>query len=129
MGRVVRLEEVPEKRIPSGRWQQLNEPLGLRAFGVNAVAMEPGDGADMEHDEADCGHQEMYVVVAGRARFRLGDEELEAGPGDVVAVPDPAETRNYWAVEPGTRIVCVGAAPGGDHPYGAWISEEDERRP
>jgi len=129
MGRVVRLEEVPEKRIPSGRWQQLNEPLGLRAFGVNAVAMEPGDGADMEHDEADCGHQEMYVVVAGRARFRLGDEELEAGPGDVVAVADPAETRNYWAVEPGTRIICVGAAPGDGHPYGAWISEEDERRP
>jgi len=124
MGRVVRLADVPEKEIPSGRWQQLNEPLGVRAFGVNAVAMEPGDGADMTHDEADCGHQEMYVVVAGRARFRLGDEEVEAGPGDVVSVPDPAETRNYWAVEPGTRIVCIGAAPGPDHPYGEWISQE-----
>jgi uncharacterized cupin superfamily protein len=123
MGRLVRLGDVAEVERPDGRWQQLNEPLGVRAFGVNAVAMEPGDGADMTHDEADCGHQEMYIVVSGRARFRLGDEELEAGPGDVVSVPDPAQTRNYWAVEPGTRILCVGAAPGPDHPYGAWITE------
>jgi len=122
MGRHVRLEEVPVVERSDGRWQPLNERLGVRAFGVNAVAMEPGDGADMTHDEADCGHQEVYVVVTGRARFRLGDEEVEAGPGDVVAVPDPAETRNYWAVEPGTRILCVGAAPGQDHPYGEWIS-------
>ena len=123
MGRVARLAEVPEVERSDGRWQRLNEPLGVRAFGVNAVAMEPGDGADMTHDEADCGHQEMYIVVSGRARFRLGDEEVEAGPGDVVSVPDPAETRNYWAVEAGTRIVWVGAAPGNDHPYGAWITE------
>jgi uncharacterized cupin superfamily protein len=124
MGRIVRLAEMPEKRTPSGRWQQLNEPLGIRAFGVNAVAMEPGEDFDIEHDEATDGHQEMYVVVSGRMRFRLGDEEVEAGPGDVVAVPDPAETRNYWAIEPGTRIVCIGAAPGTDHPYGEWIDRE-----
>ena len=123
MGRVARLAEVFEVECFDGRWQRLNELFGVCAFGVNAVAMEPGDGADMTHDEADCGHQEMYVVVSGRARFRLGDEEVEAGPGDVVSVLDPAETRNYWAVEPGTRIVCVGAAPGQDHPYGAWIAE------
>jgi uncharacterized cupin superfamily protein len=125
MGRLVRLAEVPEVDRSDGRWQRLNGPLGVRAFGVNAVAMEPGDGADMTHDEADCGHQEMYVVVTGRARFRLGDEEVEAGPGDVVSVPEPAETRNYWAVEPGTRILCVGAAPGQDHPYGEWIAEPE----
>ena len=63
-------------------------------------------------------------MISGRARFRIGDEELEAGPGDVVAVPDPTETRDYWAVEPGTRIVCVGAGPGAEHAYGRWIAEE-----
>jgi mannose-6-phosphate isomerase-like protein (cupin superfamily) len=124
MPRHVHLADVPEERIPSGRWQPLNERLGVRAFGVNAVVMDPGDEFDIEHDEADCGHQEMYVVVAGRAGFRIGGEELEAGPGDVVAVPDPAERRDYWALEPGTRIVCIGAAPGPEHPYGRWIAEE-----
>ena len=124
MGRKVSLSEVPVYEIPYGRWQRLNEPLGIRAFGISAVAMEPGDGADMTHDEADCGHQEVYVVISGRAAFQLGDEQVEAGPGDVVSVPEPAETRNYWALEPGTRIVCIGAEPVKEHPYGEWIAEE-----
>jgi quercetin dioxygenase-like cupin family protein len=124
MGKLLHLSEVPETVIADGRWQPLNERLGIRAFGINAVHVEPGEDADIEHDESDSGHQEVYVVVSGRALFRLGDEEVEAGPGDVVAVPDPAETRDYRAIEPGTRIVCLGAAPAADHPYGEWIGRE-----
>ena len=127
MGRFVNLSEVPETVISSGRWQPLNERLGIRNFGISAVAMDPGDDFDIEHDEADAAHQEVYVVVSGRAGFRVGDEEFEAGPGDVVAVPDPVETRNYWAVEPGTRIVCLGAGPGAEHPFGEWIARKAEQ--
>lgn len=124
MGRKLTLSEVPETVIPSGRWQPLNERLGITHFGISAVAIDPGDDFDIEHDEADGGHQEVYVVVSGRAGFRLGDEQVEAGPGDVVAVPDPAQTRDYWALEPGTRIICLGAGPGAEHPYGEWIAED-----
>jgi mannose-6-phosphate isomerase-like protein (cupin superfamily) len=120
----IRLSDVPEVAIDAGRWQPLNQRLGITAFGVNGVVMDPGDDADIEHDESDCGHQEVYVVVAGRAAFRVGDEEFEAVPGDVVAVPDPTVTRDYRGLEPGTRIVCFGAAPGAEHPYGEWITEE-----
>lgn len=125
MGHLVHLADVPEHAIADGRWQPLNATLEIRNFGINAVALDPGDDADIEHDEADCGHQEVYVVVSGRAAFRLGDRQVEAGPGDVVAVPDPAETRDYWALEPGTRIVCVGAGPGAEHDFGAWITREE----
>jgi quercetin dioxygenase-like cupin family protein len=124
MGHIVHLSDVPEHAIPDGRWQPLNLRLGIRNFGVNAVVMDPGDEMDIEHDEADSGHQELYVVVSGRAGFRLGDEEVEAGPGDVVAVPDPSETRDYWALEEGTRIVCIGAGPGAEHEYGEWITKQ-----
>ena len=123
MGRVLRLSEVPETPTGEGRWQALNKPLGITTFGVNAVAMEPGEEVDIEHDERASGHQEVYVVVTGRAAFRLGAERVEAGPGDIVAVGDPAETRSYSALEPGTRIVCFGAGPGAEHPYGEWITE------
>ena len=124
MGQKLHLPDVPETATSAGRWQPLNAPLGVSNFGVNAVAIEPGEDIDIEHDEAECLHQEVYVVVAGRAAFRLGSEEFEAGPGDIVAVPDPAETRDYWALEPGTRIICFGAGPGAEHPYGEWISEQ-----
>jgi len=123
MGRMLRLSEVPEIPNSAGRWQPLNGPLGITNFGVNGVVMDPGEDADIAHDEQDSDHQEVYVVVAGRAAFRLGDDEVEAGPGDVVAVADPAETRDYRALEPGTRIVCFGAPAGTEHPYGEWITE------
>jgi mannose-6-phosphate isomerase-like protein (cupin superfamily) len=79
MGRLLHLADVPETRIPAGRWQALNEPLGITHFGVSAVAIDPGEDPDIEHDEASSGHQEVYVVVTGRAAFRMGDEEVEAG--------------------------------------------------
>ena len=122
MGHIVHLSDVPEHAISDGRWQPLNLRLGIRNFGVNAVAMDPGDEMDIEHDEAESGHQELYVVVSGRAGFRLGDEQVEAGPGDVVAVPDPSETRDYWPLEEGTRIVCIG--PGAEHDFGEWITKQ-----
>ena len=128
MARLIHLADEPITDIPGvGRWQPLNDRLGIRNFGVSAVLMDPDEGTDMTHDEAGCAHQEVYVVVQGRALFTAGGEDFEAGPGDVVAVDDPAETRNYRALEPGTRIVCFGAGPGAEHPYGAWIAEEAAR--
>jgi len=127
MARLITLSEEPITEIPSGRWQPLNERLGIRNFGVSAVLMDPDEGNDMEHDESGAQHQEVYVVVQGRARFSAGGQDFEAGPGDVVALEDPDETRSYVALEPDTRIVCFGAGPGAEHPYGAWIREEAAR--
>jgi len=121
MGTVLHLADVPATPTSEGRWQALNGPLGVTTFGINAVIMEPGEDADIEHDELESAHQEVYLVVTGRASFRLGESEVEAGPGDVVAVGNPAEVRSFRALEPGTRIVCVGAGPGAEHPFGEWI--------
>ena len=120
----VDLSTHPVTPSPYGRWQALNAPLGLAAFGINAIVCDPGETIDTEHDEADTGQQEAYIVVAGRAEFRVGSEVTEAGPGTVIAVADIAVTRSFRALEPGTRVVCVGAVPAGDAPeYGTWIAE------
>lgn len=106
-----------------GRWQPLNGPLGVSAFGVNAIVCDPGEEFDVEHDESDSGHQEVYVVVSGLAEFHVGGERLQAAPGTVVAAPNPAVVRSYRALEPETRIVCFGAAHGTEYPYGEWIAD------
>ena len=107
-----------------GRWQPLNAPLGVTAFGISAVVCDPDEPFTIDHDEAETGQQEVYVVVAGRARFTIGDETLDAVPGEVVAVADPAVTRGFIALDPETRIVCVGAgADGREQAYGQWITD------
>ena len=121
---IVDLRSQPLVPTPYGRWQPLNGALGVRSVGVNAIVMEPGEDFDIEHDEQESGHQEVYVVVAGRAAFRIGDEEVEAGPGEVVSAPDPSATRSYRALEPETRVVCIGGAPTAEEqPFGAWIAD------
>ena len=126
MGHLIRLEDIDEIHTSEGRWQPLNKRSGITQFGLNAVSMEPGEAFDIAHDETDSLHQEAYIVVRGRAGFRIGGEEIVAAPGDVVVVADPAERRDYWALEPGTRIVCVGAGPGAEHPYGDWIRQSPD---
>jgi quercetin dioxygenase-like cupin family protein len=121
---IVDLRAQPIVPTPFGRWQPLNGALGVRSVGINAIVMEPGEHFDIEHDESESGHQEVYVVVAGRAAFRIGDEEVEAEPGMVVSAPDPAVVRSYRALEPETRVVCVGGpVPSEAYPFGEWIAD------
>src|SRR5690242_9547641 len=77
----VDLASAPVTPTPYGRWQPLNAALGLTGAGVSAIVCDPGEDFDIEHDEAETGQQEVYVVVAGRAEFTIGDERVEAAPG------------------------------------------------
>jgi uncharacterized cupin superfamily protein len=120
---VVDLTDHPIIATEFGRWQPLNGALGVGGFGISAIVCDPGEEFDIEHDESESGQQEVYLVVAGRAAFQIGGETVEAGPGEVVSAPDPAATRSYRALEPGTRMVCVGAQPTGAQDYGDWITD------
>ena len=56
-------------------------------------------------------YSETFVVLAGRVRFRRGDEELEAAAGDLVVVP-PRVVHGFTAVGPERlRMVTIHAAP------------------
>jgi uncharacterized cupin superfamily protein len=117
----VDLTTIPVTGTEFGDWAALNGPLGLEAFGVNVVEPALGSVSDFEHDETDSSQQELYVVLSGRARFVIGGEVLEAGAGTAVGVGDPALTRAYEALEVGTRVLCIGAAPSQAPEWGGWI--------
>jgi hypothetical protein len=99
-------------------WKPLRHELGVGAFGVNAwVARGPGDQAIERHDEVPseggaAGHEELYVVLGGAARFTVGEEQLDAPAGTLVFVSDPKLTREAIATEPDTTVLVVGAARG-----------------
>jgi tetratricopeptide (TPR) repeat protein len=88
------------------QWKPVRYTLGVDAFGINAYQGEnEGDLVVEEHRDP---HQELYVVVRGRARFRSDDEEFDASVGTLVLF-EPREHRIAHAAEPGTTVVAVGA--------------------
>ncbi len=107
----VRLDEIEPIPVVDGTllWRPLRRTLDVRAFGINAyLAPNAGDDVVEEHTESSLRHEEVYVVVAGRATFTLGDETLDAPTGTVVFIRDPLVKRHARAEEPGTQVLAVG---------------------
>jgi hypothetical protein len=93
-------------------WVPIRRHLGVQAFGVNAWAGDTGTVLVGEHDEIPTGHEELYVVVSGRATFTVAGDELDGPLGTIVFVRDPATKRGAVAAEDGTTILTAGAKPG-----------------
>ena len=102
------------------RWTPLRKHLGITAFGINAyTATEAGQDVVEEHTEERLGHEEVYVVVSGRATFVLDGDEVEVPAGSLVFLRDPKVKRYARAEEPGTTVLAVGGKPG-LHEISAW---------
>ena len=80
----VRLDDIDPIAVVNGTllWRPVRRTLDIGAFGMNAyVAHNAGDDVVEEHTEESLGHEEVYVVLAGRATFTLDDETLDAPAG------------------------------------------------
>lgn len=94
-------------------WRPVRLTLGIEAFGTNAyTAEEAGVDVVEPHTESpELGHQELYFVASGRARFILDGEEHDAPAGTYVFVPDTATHRHAIAEEPSTTVLSFGGPP------------------
>jgi tetratricopeptide (TPR) repeat protein len=123
--RALRLEEL-EGYGDAGRptWLPIRAQLGIEAFGVNAwQATEPGQELIGEHDELGPGaggHEELYLVTAGRATFTVDGERFDAPAGTLVFVPEPESRRRAVGEETGTVVLAVGATPGAAFSVSPW---------
>ncbi len=108
------IEEITDGRSP---YRPVRHHLGITSFGATAwTAQAAGDRLINEHDEAEDGHEELYLVTQGHAVFELDGDRVEAPAGTFVAAP-PKVKRTAVAEEAGTTVVVVGAAR--DKPYEA----------
>jgi mannose-6-phosphate isomerase-like protein (cupin superfamily) len=110
---VAHVDELDTMPVNNGEfvWRPVRRRFGISAFGTNAYSAEKaGQRVLEEHFEKD-GHEEMYVVLRGRATFTLGDDEVDAGPGTLVFVR-PGTRRGAIAAEDNTFLLAVGAKPG-----------------
>lgn len=75
--------------------------VGLNCF-------EPGQAQKTHaHDGAD----KFYVVVSGKARFRVADAVREAGPGDLIVAPAGVPHGVEQALERTVVLVAIAPAP------------------
>jgi mannose-6-phosphate isomerase-like protein (cupin superfamily) len=110
---IARVDDLDVMPVNNGEfvWRPVRRRFGITAFGSNAYSAEKaGQRVIEEHFERD-GHEELYVVLRGRATFTLGDDEVDAGPGTLVFLR-PGTRRGAMAAEDDTFILAVGAKPG-----------------
>jgi hypothetical protein len=102
-------------------YRAVRHHLGITAFGVNAwTARDAGDRIINEHTEDDPdSHEELYLVLSGRARFELDGDGVDAPAGTFVFA-QPTVKRTAFAEEPGTTIVAVGSTVGQAYEPVGW---------
>jgi mannose-6-phosphate isomerase-like protein (cupin superfamily) len=119
----VRLDEIEPIPVVSGTllWRPVRRTLDIGAFGMNAyVAPRAGDDVIEEHTESALGHEEVYVVLNGRATFTLDDESLDAPAGTVVFIRDPGVKRHARAEAEGTSVLAIGGPRGEAYQPSPW---------
>lgn len=130
---VVALADVATFGAPGqASWHMIRRALDVQAFGINAWrSTEPGQWLIAAHDELGGGaaqHEELYLVLAGRARFTVDDETFDAPTGTIVFVRDPAVKRGAVAEEADTVVLAVGAKPGEAFSVSPWEAAGDALR-
>jgi tetratricopeptide (TPR) repeat protein len=102
-------------------WRPIRRHFGIRGFGVNAYSSrEAGAQVVEEHTEKQLEHEEIYLVLRGRARFTVDGNEHELGPGQLVFVRDPELRRGAVALDDDTLVLALGGKAGEPHQVSAW---------
>ena len=73
-----------------------------------------------DHRETETRHQELYLVISGRAEFVLDGDPYDCPAVTCIAIRDPEVRRSAIAVEPGTTVLAVGATPGQAYEVSSW---------
>jgi hypothetical protein len=103
--------DFPGYPSPAGTWHAIRPYLGITAFGVAATEAAAGEALIWPHTEAQYGHEELYVVLEGRARFLFqGDREVEVARHEVVFVR-PEVGRGAIALETPTSSSSSAGSP------------------
>jgi uncharacterized cupin superfamily protein len=120
--KVSSLDDLDYYEYKETRTGRVRHELGIQAFGVNSwLGPNVGDRVIPEHAEDQEGdHDELYVVVRGRARFEVGGDTVDASPGTLVYVPAGPTVRTAFAEEAGTIVLAVGATAGKAYESYGW---------
>jgi hypothetical protein len=114
----------------AGWWRPIRRSLGITAFGTNAYSADrAGDPLIEPHDETSPGaggHEELYLVLSGRATFTVAGEALDAPAGALLRV-EAGTQRRAVAADDDTTVLVIGGKPGAAlpvSPFEHWYAAE-----
>ena len=107
------------------RWEArgAREPLEAERTGVMYFRLRPGKRSPFTHRHAEA--EEIYVILGGSGRVKVGDEVVDVNPRDAIRVA-PTTPRAFEAGPEGLEYIAVGAHhPGdGEAVEDRWTAEE-----
>ena len=106
-------------------FRKVRVPLGITAFGVNAIVYPPGmEGFLHYHDTQD----ELYFVHSGTARFEADGETRDVGPGGLMHVESTTPRRVSNIGDDDLVLIVVGGKAGYVERDGHMVDEADIAR-
>jgi mannose-6-phosphate isomerase-like protein (cupin superfamily) len=97
--------------IYGGGFKRARAVLGVSAFGMQVIDMPPNAEMYPEHDHAEGGMEEVYVVLKGAGDIEVDGERVAIDPDTIVRV-GPDAKRKIWPGDEGIRVLALGGVPG-----------------
>lgn len=97
--------------VYAGSMRRVRAELGVTSFGMQVLDLPPNLTQYPEHDHADAGQEEVYLVLRGSATLEIEGEPVALDPETIVRV-GPSARRKIVTGADGARILALGGVPG-----------------
>ena len=93
------------------RFRPLRGALGVTAWGMNVLELEPNCTGYPEHDHEKDGQEEVYVILSGAVVLQADGAEVTLEAGDSARVACNVK-RKLVTREQSASILAIGGTPG-----------------
>ena len=93
------------------RFRHARQQLGVTAWGMNVLELDPHCSGYPEHDHREDGQEEVYVVLQGSLYIVIEGREVPLPSGSFVRVA-PEQKRKLLTRESGATVLALGGTPG-----------------
>lgn len=104
--------------LPGIRYRAARQALGVEAWGMNVIELDPHCVDYPEHNHVADGQEEVYVILDGSATVHLADARRELHRGQMMRVA-PSQVRKFTTSEDAVTLLIIGGTPGAAYAPGS----------
>lgn len=103
-----RVDDLPDAPSPATAKKEVDEALGVEAFGFNVYTVEPGERVPWGYHHHPR-HEEVFYVLDGVLTVDIPEGSVVVESGEALHVPPGHPNRAHNAGEAVVRLIAVGA--------------------